>query len=163
MAITEPDLRRMFPRHSHWWVKLLIALQRDGSVEWPSHLDPIIRRKVWPQLFDGSPQHQGRKGAATIALTHAVRPRRTGKPRGRSPLHLDRVVADIHACFEGKRFYDETRLRAVVLAYFPPMTVGQRAALLRDLHHIVDHQGRRVKWRQWFKKWRYALKKSDAE
>jgi hypothetical protein len=172
---TEAELRRAFPTASPWWIKLQLALLRDdgGSLAIAvrnSKLEAAIFCKIWPELYPDVRSGQGIKSAATTALTKAIRPRRTGKPRGRPPLHLDHVVADIHACFEGNHFHDEQRLRAVVLAHLGPMSISQRVAVLLDLEQILERQGRRADWPRRLRLWRRmlrtrpeTLKESDTE
>lgn len=171
LLTTEAELRRAFPKASHWLIKLWLAYARDGGDEitfesripredFEAAVAYKLSGNAWPWKPPDWKPSQALGAAATIALERAIRPRRTGKPRGRPRLHLDRVVAEIHACFDGQRYYDEGRLSAIATKHLGSLTVGQRTAILCDLETIAERQGRRADWRRWLRRWRRTLKPS---
>lgn len=170
--VTDTELRKAFPAMTHWQRKLWQAFARGAAVNIGSPIpredfDAAVLYKLTGDAWPWKPREwkppQSLGAAATSALERAIRPRRTGQRRGRRALHLDRVMVDIAACFEGRRYYDVDRLRTVVLHHLGPMTIGQRVAVLLDLEVVTERQGRRVDWRAWLKRWRQTLRKSDAK
>jgi hypothetical protein len=119
----EAALRAAFPKASTWWIRLMLAFERNGgevTFEWPAGTYPdlglAIEQKLTPGMrvyrgwVDAKGQRQGEfvdfqsnqslKSAATRVLTRSIKPWQTGTPRRRRYTYreITQITHRVRAC-----------------------------------------------------------------